>query len=159
MSESTPETAPETPDFEPITSQEEFEKRLSGRLAREVKKYADYGELKEKASKLDELETAAAEANKTWEQKYHDLLAEKEAAELAAVRAEVAADKGVPANRLKGSTREELEADADELAALLGRDKKPKLPASGLKSGATGQDQRMDPKEKAANAIRSVFRS
>lgn len=158
MSESTPESTPESPqgvsDFEPITSQEEFEKRMSGRLAREAKKYADYGDLKAKAAKLDELEAATAEANKSWEQKYLDLQSQLAETELAVIRAEVAASKGVPANRLHGTTREELEADADELAALLAKDK-PKTPPSGLKSGATNSDTRMDPKERAAAALRA----
>lgn len=51
-----------------------------------------------------------------------DALTRAEAAEARALRLEVAADKGLDlklAGRLQGSTREELEADADTLRALL----------------------------------------
>lgn len=40
--------------------------------------------------------------------------------ELKANRAEVAAEKGIPAELLSGSTREELEASADALIAFKG---------------------------------------
>jgi hypothetical protein len=47
--------------FEAITSQEEFDKRLGQRLAREREKYADYDEAKRKAAEYDQLQ----EANRT----------------------------------------------------------------------------------------------
>lgn len=163
MSEPTTETtesAPETSDFEPITSQEDFEKRIGARLAREQKKYADYQELKSKAAKLDELETAAAEANKSWEERYKSLESTVAAKDLEILKVQVASAKGVPANRINGTTREELEADADELLSLMKQnEERPKVPPSGLKSGATGSDSRMDPKERAAAALRSFKRT
>lgn len=74
----------------------------------------------EKAKRLDELE----EASKTELEKAQ---ARAEAAEKAfaeatatALRATVAADKGVPAALLTGSTQEELEAAADALLAFKG---------------------------------------
>lgn len=164
MSESTTETpdAPQAPDFEPITSQEDFDKRIESRLAREQKKYADYQDLKAKAAKLDELETKTAEANKSWEERYKSLETKMAAKDLEILRVQVAAGKGVPANRINGTTREELEADADELLNLISKQKeaeRPKVPPSGLKSGATGSDSRMDPKERAAAALRSFRRT
>lgn len=76
------------------------------------------------AQRLAELE----ESQKTEAQKTADRLAaaEKRAAELEskAVRAEVAADKGVPVALLSGSTREELEASADALIAFKGEQQK-----------------------------------
>lgn len=75
------------------------------------------------AKRLKELE----DADKSELQKAQDAAAEAtrkaEAAELRAVRAEVAADKGLTAKqaaRLVGTTREELEADADELLTEFG---------------------------------------
>lgn len=50
--------APETSDFRAITSQEELDTVISKRLARERKKFADYGTLKEQANRLAELENA-----------------------------------------------------------------------------------------------------
>lgn len=168
MSESTTETtesspaAAESSDFEPITSQEDFEKRIGARLAREQRKYADYQDLKAKAAKLDEIEAKTAEANKTWEERYKSLETKMAQKDLEILRVQVASAKGVPANRINGTTREELEADADELLTLIAKQKeaeRPKVPASSLKSGATGSDSRLDPKERAAAALRSFRRN
>lgn len=79
------------------------------------------------AQRLAEIE----EAQKTEAQKAQERLdaAEKRAAELElrAARAEVAATKGVPANLLSGSTREELEASADALIEFRGTQEQQKL--------------------------------
>lgn len=93
---------------------------------------SNISELREKAKKLDDLE----EANKTEQEK---LLARAEAAEkkladreakdaAAATAAEVAKEKGVPVSALRGSTREELEAHADELLSILPQ--KPPAPSA-----------------------------
>lgn len=70
---------PPAEQFTPITSQDDLNKVISDRLARERAKYADYRDLKAKASKLDELEAA----NKTESEKAAERLsaAEREAAE------------------------------------------------------------------------------
>jgi hypothetical protein len=74
-------------------------------------------------------------------------------------KANVAAAKGVPASALTGSTPEEWEAAADALlewrAAQQVQEKTAK-PVRGLKSGATSSDQTLDPKERAAAAIRAM---
>jgi hypothetical protein len=108
--------------FTPITSQEEFDKTLGRRLAAERAKYAGYEDLKAKAAELDQLK----DANKTETQRLSDQLTqfqkENDALKLTQLRAEVAAEKGIPAKiarRLTGTTREELEADADELLETL----------------------------------------
>lgn len=78
----------------------------------------------------------------------------------ASLRAEVAAAKGVPAPSLSGSTREELEACAEELIAWRDANTKrpPKAPApsGGLKSGASPSGEPADPKERAAAALRAL---
>lgn len=52
-------------EFQPVTSQEEFDRRLSERLAREREKFADYGDLKAKAAAHDKaLEAAMSETEK-----------------------------------------------------------------------------------------------
>jgi hypothetical protein len=95
------------------------------------------------AKRLAEME----EAQKTAEQKAVDRAAELErratAAELRALRLEVATAKGVPAESLEfltGDTQEELEAKADKLLALMkGREETsaPVRPKESLKSGST----------------------
>ena len=70
-------------------------------------KYADYDDLKKRAEGATTLEDRVAEIER-----------QAKAAEERALRAEVANAKGLTANqakRLIGSTKEELEADADEL--------------------------------------------
>lgn len=153
------EEAREPTSFDPITSQEEFDKRLASRLNRERAKFSDYDELKAKSTKLDELEAA----NKTELQKLTERAeaAEKRAAtaEFDSLRASVAAAKGVPASNLSGNTREEMEAAADELIAWRDQNStpKPKTPVRDLKSGTTGTDTPpRNPKEAAAEALRQM---
>lgn len=111
-------------EFAPIQSQDDLNRIVEARLARERAKFADYQELKAAADKLaaledrdkSELDKAIARAEK----------AEREAAEKDAALAEkdrevlvqrVAAEKKVPAKWLSGATQEELEASADEWLA------------------------------------------
>ena len=107
-------------EFKAITSQEDFDKAIQSRIARERAKFADYDDVKAKADKLIEIENA----NKTEAQKQAERTAEleRENAELKAgkTRAEVAAAKGVPSELLSGSTKEELEASADALIKFRG---------------------------------------
>ncbi|MCC2031824.1 hypothetical protein [Microbacterium allomyrinae] len=118
----------ETPEGKLAAAQAEVEKwkTLSRKNEDQAKSNAD------KAKKFDELE----EANKTEQEK---LLARAESAEkkladrdakdaAAATAAEVAKVKGVPVEALRGTTREELEAHADALAAIL--PKKPPAPSA-----------------------------
>ncbi|OHU67401.1 hypothetical protein BKG87_22160 [Mycobacteroides chelonae] len=149
--------------FDPITNQEEFDKRLAQRLGRERAKFSDYDALKAKAAKLDEIEAA----NKSELQKLSERAdaAEKRAekAELESLRAAVASEKGVPASSLIGRTREELEAGADELIAW--RDKNAPPPkkvttatsGGGLKSGAAANGgTTLSPKAHAAEQLRRM---
>ncbi|MDO4243796.1 MAG: hypothetical protein Q4C85_08595 [Actinomyces sp.] len=105
------------PAWTPPASQDELNRIIGDRLARERAKYGDYKELKKKAAAFDE----AAEASKSAEERAADRLAQAEAraaqAEAAAMRAEVAATKGVPVAFLTGSTREEADKAADALLA------------------------------------------
>jgi len=151
------------PAFDPITSQEDFDKRISARLSRERAKFADYDALKDKAEQLDRIEAA----NKTELQKAVERAEAAErragAAEFESLRASIASDKGVPASSLAGSTREELEAAADELLAWRAQatttQKKVTTATSGggLKSGASGAgDSKLSPKAIAAERLRQM---
>ena len=119
--EQTEATSEET--FKAPASQEELDRIIQSRLARDRAKFADYDELKKAADRLAEIESA----NKTEAEKAAARAdaAEKRAAELEAkaLRAEVAAAKGVPSALLTGSTQEELEAAADALIAFRGEPK------------------------------------
>lgn len=123
-----PEANPQDSDkddpapFTPITSQEEFDKTLGRRLAADRAKYAGYDDLKAKAAEYEKLQ----DANKSEAQRLSDQMAalstENASLKLDKLRADVAAEKGLPAKfarRLAGATREELEADAEELLETL----------------------------------------
>ncbi|MDD7384749.1 MAG: DUF4355 domain-containing protein [Actinomycetaceae bacterium] len=117
--------------FEPITSQEQLDRLIQSRLSREKAKYADYADLKAKATKWDEIE----QANKTELQKAQDALkVEREArtsAEVSLLRYQVAAEQGLDAKAaafLQGSTREEMEASASQLSELMGGSRQTNTP-------------------------------
>lgn len=120
--------------------------------------FADYDDVKAKAAKFDEVE----QANKTELQKLQEELAKTEEraaqAEQQALRADVARTKGVPASSLTGTTKEELEASADELLAWRdeGAKKSPPGP-NGLRSGITpAGGAALNDKERAAAALRAM---
>ena len=113
--------------FTPITSQEEFDKRIKARIDR-VKNTppADYDELKAKAAKYDELEEAnkselekAEGRAKKAEEELTALKAEKARAEMVAA---VAAKTGTAVevvSMLTGDTAEELEKQVERLAGTI----------------------------------------
>lgn len=93
---------------------------------------------------LTALQKEIEDGKKSAEEKASDALlaAQKVAAESTAkaLRYEVAAAKGIPlalASRLTGATKEELEADADALKALI-PDAKPGTPKPDPSAGASG---------------------
>lgn len=119
-------------EFQAIESQEEFDKAIQARIARERAKFADYDQVKADAAELAKIR----DSQKTEAQKQQDALdkAQRELAELsvAKTRAEVAAAKGVPAALLSGSTQEELEASADALIQFKGQQARmPAVPSEG----------------------------
>lgn len=160
--EGTPTTPPEGGnEFKAPASQEELDRIIGARLDRERAKYADYDDIKAKATEFDK----AQEASKTELQKIADRAeaAEKERDQLraASLRSEVALAKGLNANqakRLVGTTKEELEADADELLNDLASSKPSHKPdPKRLSSGsAATEDAGMDGKERAAAALRRL---
>ena len=110
-----------TPAPEKTFTQADVDRIVSERLDRERGKYADYDELKAKATKFDEAE----EAQKTELQKANEkataLQAEvdalKAATELRNVRDKVAHDTGIPVSLLTGGTEEECKAQAEAIKA------------------------------------------
>lgn len=156
--EETNEQHEETEEFQAITSQEDFDKAIQKRIARErakyETKYADYDDLKASAQKFKEFE----ESQKTEEQKRQERDAERdrELAELKAekLRATVADEKSDPENGvhvpealLTGSTREELEASADALIKFKGETQKPRVVVR--REAASSTKQNRTPKEEA----------
>lgn len=110
-------------------TQEQVDQIVERRLAKERGKYKDYDELKSKAMRLDEMENAGKseldklkESNAALRKQIDDAAAEKQHAEWVS---EVAKDKDVPAELLRGSTKDELEAHAELLHKALNPSSKP----------------------------------
>jgi len=148
-------------EFKPITSQEDLNRLIGERIGKVKSQYADYDDLKAKAAKFDE----ADQANKSDLQKAIERAEKAEGAltptQTQVARLEVALAKGLTATqakRLVGSTKEELEKDADELLADLGA-KKPdlkKLDPKKLQSGSSSSGEQLTGKERAAAALRQL---
>lgn len=131
MSESTAESQETTPEtgetgsepsreFASITTQEEFDKRIGERIARQQRTFdSQHSTLAEKAKKYDEWQQSnmtdlqKAEALAKTLQEELDGYKTKES--VAAWAKEVSEATGVPAEALRGSTKEEIEAHAESL--------------------------------------------
>ena len=93
-------------------TQADVDRIVRERVKRERDKFADYDDLKKKA-----------DGAKTLEDRVAEIEANARKSDERALRAEIANEKGLTpsqARRLVGSTREELEADADELLKDIG---------------------------------------
>lgn len=113
--------------FTPITTQEELDKVIGARLAREREKFADYDDLKAAASKLADAEARLAQIDAQ--------------AALDKIRNDVAQEAGVPAGLLRGSTKDELAAHASALAeALKAQTSVPVIPTQGATPSVSDAD-------------------
>lgn len=109
-------------DFEPINSQEEFDKRIKERIKRETEKFLDYedlktqikslnGEIQDKDSKYNELETKLNESNAKIAKYESD-----------SVKTRIAIEAGLPyemISRVNGATEDEIKADIDSLLKFI----------------------------------------
>lgn len=118
------------------TFSQEGVNRMMGDLRKDMReKYSDYDALKEKAEAYDkaeeekqtDLDKAKARADR-FEKLYNDL---DKANKTERLRAEIAEEKGVPADLVAGETEDEMRAWADRLAARL-------KPAAAPKVGKAG---------------------
>lgn len=121
--------------YTPPASQADLDRIISDRLARERAKFADYDDVKAKASKYDELDARnKTEAQRLAEERdaERQRAASADAMNLRLQAALAKAPEGVKpaevaalAARLTGSTKEELESDAEQLYTLLGKTGRP----------------------------------
>lgn len=136
----------EKPKVERSFTQAELDSIVQERLARQANKYSDYDTVKADADKWRQAERDKLPR----EQQLLDRIAELENAEreraeqysklqLETLRERVAREKGLPDKliaRLSGTTREELEADADDLLeAFPARKSVSQQPLDGLSGG------------------------
>lgn len=149
MSETETETETQVEQTTDLAAEVEKWKALARKNEARAKENAD------KAKRLDDFEEAQkSEAEKlvARAEAAEAKLAEREKADQArALADEVAAAKGVSASVLRGSTKEELEAHADSILALLPEKPKAATPGSGGDRGADIDEEEADAKEIAAN--------
>ena len=149
-------------EFTPITTQEEFDKAIKGRLAqkdRELEeKFKDYlspdkvSELKKDyENKLEESKRLVKEAQdklKENESSVAELKARAEKAESSILKNKIAHQHKLPmelADRLVGETEEDLNKDAESLASIVGSGSTPPLYTRETNNagGATANDAAM----------------
>lgn len=118
-------------------------------LSARVKQFEDAGksEDQKKVDRIAELENLLADKDTQLSRKNQDIL-----------RSTVAQEKGVPVGMVTGSTREEMEASADAALDWRGADGKQRTPIGALRSGASKQSND-DPKQRAADALKSMWRN
>ena len=118
-------------EFKPITTQEEFDAAIKGRLSREKEKYDDYDQLKSRVEELEKengglkstieaTNQSKADADKQLEGLRHQIAGY----ETASLRTRVALQYGLPydlADRLQGTDEESFKADAERLAGYMKR--------------------------------------
>lgn len=140
------ESKVEKPKAEQTFTQAELDKIIQDRLARQASKYSDYETVKADADKWRQAERDKLPREQQLLDRIADLEnAERERAEqydklqLETLRERVAREKGLPDKliaRLSGTTREELEADADDLLeAFPARKSVSQQPLDGLSGG------------------------
>ena len=129
-------------EFTPITTQEDLDKIIGKRVMRERDKYKDYDKYKSAAEELDKIKEAnksdLEKATSRAEKAEKELASLKSAQELSKAAKEIAKETGVPAEALRGSTREELAEHAAQLQTLLHKGSIPYVDSDGKKpsSGA-----------------------
>ena len=103
-------------------TQAELDRIVGERIGREREKYAGFDEYKTKAEKLVEIEAAQQTETEKLNGKVGELEKKLTPLERENLRLRVAMEKKLPANlvdRLKGATKDELSADADQLLELV----------------------------------------
>lgn len=137
MSNNTPEEAASTEQeqSQQTPQQEQQDEQLGdgGKKALESER-ATRKELERQAKELAEKNSTYEQELSTTQEQLEELRAAKGSLERQLLVRDVVADKGLPmefAERLRGDSREELEADADTLAGLIGSRRPAPVPEAG----------------------------
>lgn len=107
-------------EFKPINSQDELDAALKDRLNRERAKFKDYGDLKAKAAKLDEIEQANLSELEKANGRFTTAETERDTAKAEALRLRTAVTHGISLEDadlfLTGTDEETLTAQAKRLS-------------------------------------------
>lgn len=137
-----------TEQFTPIATQEDLDKIVIERLNKERKKYSDYDEVKSELARLkeeSEQNRTEAERLKSLEEKFKATEAKAKALEqekqLSEWKSDVAKRTGIPADALRGESKEDLEAHAEILKEAFKKTSAPRLKDDGRQPGEAGNDE------------------
>lgn len=128
-------------DFRAPASQEELDRIIAARLDRERKKFADYDDVKARASKFDELEESRKSEAQRLQEQLTTLQERAATAERDRERLAVIAKHGIPEDfhdLVHGSTPEALEASAAKVKTLIAATAQPEQAASFVIPGEGG---------------------
>lgn len=148
--------------FKTIETQEELDRIIQDRIARERDKFADYDELKIKVTDYETqvatLQKAIDESNATIKS-HDDTVAELNSKiasyETSSLRTKIAIQNGLPldlAERLVGDDEESIKADAERLASFVTKPKAPSAPLKDLEP-PLGDDKNSNWRQMASNLI------
>lgn len=145
-------------DFKAPASQAEFDRMVADRINRERSKFSDYDDLKAKAAKFDEAEDRSKSELQRITEERDAAVRERDVLTATHLKLDVGSAKGLTpaqAKRLVGSTKEELEADADAFLSDIGGTKKPPPDPKKLRSGSsTKEPDGLEGKDRAAALLR-----
>lgn len=120
MSEETPTGG--KPEFTPPASQDEMNRIIADRIARERAKFSDYDDMKTKASKFDELEAANRSELEKWTATATEWEQKATVANSELTRLRVATKFGIPEEHLDllgSGSEDELTARAERIKTLI----------------------------------------
>jgi len=136
--ESTPHTDGVSPDQESVEATSEEDNSEDGQSEEEFDADRAMAKIRKINAENKRLRDRAKTAEQQAQKSTKDLEAENEALKTTVMRLEVATELGLPsalATRLQGSTREEIQQDAEALLGLLG----PRRPGSGKPGNDMGE--------------------
>ena len=142
-------------EFKPITSQDELNRLIGARIDKVKSQFADYDDLKTKASKFEELEQSKKSELEKAQERIAELEQRSTQAERTALRTRIASEEGVIPEVLTGDTEEEMRAAAKRVIDW--RDSNKQKPPSPKKlTSGSGGEPKTGEKGRAAAALRSL---
>ena len=137
-------------------TQAELDAIVKDRLKRNSEKYADYEDLKAKASKFDEIEAANKSELEKANEKLKAVTAElegmKKAQELSALRTKIATENNVPVELITATTEDECKAQALKVRELTSANG---IPVSVSDGGEVVRTGKVDNRTAFANWVQS----
>lgn len=110
--------------FKPITSQEDLDKLIGARVARERSKYEGFDELKAKAEQFDQLQDKSKSDTERLQEQMNRIQAERDQEKLQNARLSAIAAEGIPAEYqefVQGTDAESFASSAKKLKELLAK--------------------------------------